>query len=157
MHDIESVKDLSLEQKQVIFELWNHEYPSQLKFNALNDLENYLIQLKEAQHYFVQLNGSFAWAFSFERENEIWLAMIVDAALQGKNLGSLLLNKLKQHHSVLNAWVIDHSSYFKSDGTPYPSPMQFYLKNDFRFINNIRLEIPSLSAAKMVWCEDFND
>ncbi len=151
MFTIETITELQPIHKQIIFDLWNNEYPSQLQFKNLSDLDAYLKNLKSAQHYFVQQNLLNAWAFTFERDCEIWLAMIVDGALQGKKIGTQLLNQLKQEQPVLNAWVIDHQNYAKLNGTPYLSPLKFYLKNDFEIVEAVRLELPDFSALKMIW------
>ena len=77
--------------------------------------------------------------------------MILDRDLQGKGLGSHLLDLAKEQEKELNGWVVDHDRDVKRDGTPYRSPVNFYLKNDFLIIADERLETEHLSTVKIQW------
>ncbi len=139
--------------KETIMRLWNNEYPHQLAFSALADVDAYLNNLHHQTHYFAidetgQIRG---WAFKFVREGEKWFAMILDSSVHQKGLGTKLLSELKQHEKELNGWAIDHERYTKSNGDIYSSPIQFYLKNDFVVCNESRLETETLSAVKIRW------
>ena len=61
--------------------------------------------------------------------------------MQKRGLGTKLLELLKEKENILNGWVIDHANYIKQNGEPYPSPLEFYIKNDFNVHSDIRLEI----------------
>ncbi len=131
--------------------LWNNEYPVQLCYQALSDLDEYLLSLSEPTHYLItnKNNYTVGWAVAFDRDNERWFAIIVDNKSQGKGYGTQLLNMLKKDNSQLNGWVTDHNDYKKSNGNLYPSPLAFYTKNGFELLANERLETENLSAVKI--------
>ena len=141
------------EQKEVIRIFWNKEYPVQLAYKTAADFDKYLGMLNNVRHYLLPGDDGTleGWAFTFLRDDEKWFAIILDSKIHGQGKGTLLLNCLKEHESILNGWVIDHDGYQKQDGMPYLSPLRFYEKNDFVVCDHIRLETATLSAAKIVW------
>lgn len=140
-------------EKKVIFKLWNNEYPEQLAFLRESELENYLRALSKPTHYFAQNDQHeiIGWSFTFERDWEIWFAIIVDHSFQKQEIGSRLLTNMKAQHTILNGWVTDHNLYCKKDGEAYISPMNFYLGNNFIICSEVRLETEKLSAVKIKW------
>lgn len=46
---------LTIEQKKVIYRLWNNEYPEKLAFKAISDLENYVNSLSEVRCFFYKM------------------------------------------------------------------------------------------------------
>jgi hypothetical protein len=145
--------ELKESQKIQILELWNNEYPEKLTFNSIEDFENYLNKLSKQNHYLLldekdEING---WATTFARENEKWFAIIISEKLHGKGIGTKILNELKNNENSLNGWVIDHHSDKKNNGNIYTSPLGFYIKNEFKVINEIRLELEIMSAVKIKW------
>jgi GNAT superfamily N-acetyltransferase len=144
---------LSLEEKEVLRELWNNEYPVRLHLKTPEDFELYLNGLSQTKHYLLfdksnQING---WAFTFLREGENWFAIILDHQIQGRGNGSLLMNEIKKNNTSLNGWVIDHENEVKQNATLYRSPMPFYEKNGFTICKEIRIENEKLSAVKINW------
>ena len=77
--------------------------------------------------------------------------MLMPTSMQGKGYGSILLEELTENKEMISAWVVDHDQDLKSDGSPYVSPLQFYLKNGFVIQEGVRLELDTISAAKLVW------
>lgn len=149
---IRATYEPDLFQKYAIFDLWNKEYPKQLAYSDIHELEDYLGKLRHGHHLFALEEDKIAgWAFAFERDARIWFAIIVDAAFQGRKVGTSLLGELKKYFSELNGWVTDHSRYIKANGEPYASPLSFYLKNDFCVLPDVRLETEHLSAVKIQW------
>lgn len=144
---------LSLEQKQLLFELWNAEYPERIGYKELSEFQNYLDQLSSVKHYLLinDLKQLVGWAFTFVREEEDWFGIIIDSKMQGKKLGTLLLDELKKHKSVLNGWATDHQNDVKRNKEPYLSPLEFYTKNGFIVDQNIRMENDKISAVKIRW------
>jgi hypothetical protein len=140
-------------QKERIFQLWNTAYPSAITYVFMAQLNSYLNNLLDPEHYFLinDENEIAAWALTFSRDNEKWFAIIISEDYQEKGLGTFLLNQIKWNETILNGWVIDSNKYFKSDGTPYVSPLSFYIKNNFKVLRDIRLEIPQMSAVKIRW------
>lgn len=140
-------------QKKVIYELWNAEYPKNLTHQNLSDFENYLNALTNQYHMLlIDKNGAIkGWYFDFDRNNEKSFAMILATEIHGKGFGTLLLNEAKKRESELNGWVIDKTDYLKQNGVGYKSPVPFYLKNGFHKLPEIRLELEHLSAVKITW------
>jgi GNAT superfamily N-acetyltransferase len=151
--DIVNTTQPSEQQKEAICTLWNNEYPAQLAFADMIGVNGYLDNLIEQDHFFAidDYGSIIGWAFSFVRDGERWFAIIVDGKMQGKRLGTRLLNKLKEKEALLNGWVTDHNRYVRQDGTAYPPPLAFYLKNGFEVCNDVRLEVEKLSAVKIKW------
>jgi GNAT superfamily N-acetyltransferase len=132
---------LSSAQKEVVCQLWNQEYPVQLNYHSLAEFDNYLNKLPELKHFLLVTDGDQikAWAVTFVREEEKWFAIIVEAALHGQGIGTLLLNHLKRNEAALNGWVVDHNSYSKKDGRPYLSPFGFMKKMVLLYIQTAAL------------------
>ncbi|MFH7016167.1 hypothetical protein [Flavobacterium sp. FlaQc-47] len=144
---------LSAEEKEVLCDLWNKEYPARLHLKTIEDFESYLNGISNKKHYLLfdysnKING---WAFTFLRENENWFAIILDSQIQGKGNGSFLINKLKKNNDSLNGWVIDQENEIKQNNELYKSPMPFYIKNGFTFCSEIRIENEKMSGVKINW------
>lgn len=151
MGNIISTSVLSQEQKLALLHLWNSEYPAQLAHADINSLNNYLYPLQNVTHYFLMVNEEVtAWAETFTRDGERWFAIITARAMQGKGYGKKMLELLMEKEPILNGWATDHNRYTKADGSPYPSPLEFYVKLGFT-ITDIRLETDKLSSVKIVW------
>jgi len=147
---------LDSKEKQVVFELWNREYPKSLNYNKIKEFDDYLAGLEDQNHVLVKddQNKILGWYITFKRENEVWFAMILDTSIHGKGIGTSLIKKAKKRNKTLNAWVIDRAEYVKNDDTIYKSPLEFYLKNDFKLLKESRLELPKISAVKISWMAD---
>ncbi|WP_312921506.1 N-acetyltransferase [Empedobacter brevis] len=153
--EIYSFTTLNQIHKDYIYKIWNNEYPVNLAFKNLQEVDNYLNNLIDAKHFFVvnehnQLQG---WAVIFERDYEKWFAIIIESTVHHLGLGRKILNRLKTFSTELNGWVIDHQNDIKANGEPYHSPLAFYLKNDFVQISETRLELNKISAVKINWRE----
>ncbi|MCB9251316.1 MAG: GNAT family N-acetyltransferase [Flavobacteriales bacterium] len=134
-------------QQDQINDLWNSEYPAQLKDRfkiLLEGVENYL-------HYLIldPKGIVLAWAAYFEKENEIRFSLVVAKNAQGKGLGTLLLNFLKNDLEDYSGWVVHHNNYLKLSGEPYRSPLNFYLKNGFEVEHNSESKSDLLHAVKV--------
>ena len=144
---------LSNSEKLEVFELWNNEYPKKLSYKSIEQFDSYLEGLDCLSHILLidpnnKING---WYFHFITENEKWFAIILDSKLHGKGLGTELLELAKQNETELNGWVIDHENDKKRNGAFYKSPLRFYLKNGFKKLSGIRLELDKISALKIKW------
>ncbi|MCX2573397.1 GNAT family N-acetyltransferase [Pedobacter sandarakinus] len=144
---------LSTSQKAQIVKIWNLEYPESLNFSNAEGFDQYLMDLSDPTHYIYESESGepMAWACKFIRDNDRWFAIILDKKIQGKGIGTRLLNKLKENECILNAWVIDKKGLKKLDGKHYKSPLKFYLKNGFVVDHDTRLENEKLSAVKITW------
>lgn len=148
-----TLTQLSKPDKIQLLELWNNEYPKKLNYNSLQDLDDYLSGLTNQSHTLILNNSDeiVGWYFDFIRDNQKWFAIILDAKIQGKGFGTLLLNKAKEKEQELNGWVIDHNHNKKLNGETYQSPLAFYLTNGFSLIKQSRLKLEHISAVKIKW------
>ena len=140
-------------QKLQIYELWNNEYQARIGYEDISEFDTYLAKLTD-QHHILALNENEevkGWYFDFIRDNERWFAIILDQSLQGKGFGTNMLNMAKSTNSVLNAWVNDLNTDLKRNGELYKSPLEFYIKNGFKVLSDIRIETEVLSAVKIIW------
>lgn len=147
------VKALSEEQKAQIYEIWNIEYTSKIGYKHISEFEAYLEKLTD-QHHILALDENEnvkGWYFDFIRDEERWFAIILDSSLHGKGVGSKMLELAKSSNTVLNAWVTDHNTDLKQNGEYYQSPLQFYIKNGFEVLTDVRIETDILSAVKIRW------
>ncbi len=145
--------ELTIQQKQGILRLWNAEYPAHLNYPDISGLEQYLEGLADPRHFLIvdEKAEVQAWLSTFTRDEARWFAMIVDSSLQGRGIGSQLLNEAKKQESELNGWATDHNRDKRTDGKAYPSPILFYIKNGFEVLDDIRLEKGALSTVKIRW------
>ncbi len=119
---------------------------------ALADFEEFLATLLEPKYYFLLDNENTAgWAATFTAGPVRSFFIMLHGAYHGKGYGTILLNELKKEGPQLFAWAIDHNNDVKPDGRPYPSPINFYLKNGFTVNNDLRLENEVLSAVNILW------
>ena len=148
-------QELTVQQKEALRGIWNHEYPERLNYRSSADLDNYLTKLTEMKHYLLvkEDHDIKGWAFTFIRDSEKWFAVLLDSSVQRLGYGTRLLNKIKEKETVLNGWVMDHNNTVKSNGAVYQSPLDFYLKNNFT-VSGTRLETATISAVKIFWNKD---
>ncbi|MCD0464406.1 GNAT family N-acetyltransferase [Flavobacterium sp. ENC] len=144
---------LSLQDKEVLLQLWNSEYPERLNYQTMDEFDLYLDALSEKNHYLLiddedKIKG---WAFTFLRNDEDWFAVILNQDVQGTGKGSLLINELKKRKDSLNGWVIDHEKDVKQNKEKYKSPLLFYIKNGFVICTETRIENEKMSAVKINW------
>ena len=150
--NILTTKSLSAKQKEYVLELWNDEYPKSLQLNNMAALDSYLATLSTPSHYFAEVQEVLVgWFVDFQRGNKQWFAMIIARQFHGQGLGSRMLSDAKSRHKKLYGWVIDKEKELRSDGSLYPSPLQFYLNNDFTVNPEVRLETPEISAVQIEW------
>lgn len=139
--------------KKELLSLWNNEYPEKLCYTTLSSFENYLANLTELSHVLMCDENQVVkgWYFDFYRDNKKWFAILIASELHGQGLGTVLLNLAKEKETELNGWVIDHNKDKKQNGNLYTSPLNFYLKNDFKILPKNRLELDTLSAVHIRW------
>ncbi len=149
---IEQHKELSPQDLEALFKLWNDEYPKEASFQNQSDLVDYLNTLSHPKHQLLKDDEGHlkAWFCTFQRIDLPWFAMIVSRDLQGQGWGRKLLEQAQKKHSILNGWAVDHHNYQKSDGSPYPSPLGFYNKLGFRK-TKLKYGEGNLSVVHIVW------
>jgi len=144
---------LSLQEKEVLYQLWNTEYPEKLSYETIDGFDLYLTSLSNTKHYLLidEANKIKGWAFTFFRDDEDWFAILVEKSSQGCGKGSLLMEELKKNKSCLNGWVVDHENDVKQNNEQYKSPLLFYVKNGFVICQETRIENQKISAVKINW------
>lgn len=143
-----------LEDSEIIelLELWNNEYPVSIKYSTIEKFKDFLNNLLDLEHYLIlDSNKIIAWNFVFIRNDERFFGIIIDSNFQKLGIGTKLMNHIKLLYPILNGWVVDHNNYLKLDNSPYFSPLDFYLKNDFKVNQNLRLELKSFTAVRIIW------
>lgn len=144
-------KVLSQIEKEQIRSIWNKEYPVSISHPTLESFENYLTSLQNTVHYLIIENELICgWGLTFDREHERWFALIIDRNLQGKGLGKDLIHQMKLKENSLNGWVVIENDSPRLDGSPYPLPIDFYLKNGFQK-TTIVLESAIFTTQKIIW------
>lgn len=153
--EIIEVLELDEIQKKEIFKLRNQESPVKLIYQTMEDFESYLNRYNEGNPIHLLVYNSAreicGWFFLFDRDGERWFAMMLDKKIQGQGYGSQLLSRAKSYGQDLAGWVIDHGNDVLANGAPYKEPTEFYKKNGFQILHDIRLENDELSAVKIIW------
>lgn len=150
--ELRKLKKLTYNQKSSLMLLWNKEYPSQLAYKSMEEFELYLESLTEVLHLLIyDANILIGWALKFTREGARWFAVIISSQFHNRGLGANLLKEIKEGEKSLNGWVVDHNNYHKLNGATYLSPLDFYLKNNFKIDPTSRIENPRLSAVRVFW------
>lgn len=146
-------KKLTKGQREEILELWNNEYPANLQYKDIAELDAYLLGLADQNHILlVDPNHKIrGWYADFIRNKERWFLTIFSAEFQGRKLGTQILDLAKERNEELNGWVIDSDRYRKANGEAYHSPVEFYRKNGFRILPSVQLRNDTLSAIKVQW------
>ena len=145
-------KKLTSGQKQEIFELWNNEYPRNLKYNDIAELNEYLSKLEDQNHILlIDDNGKIeGWYSDFIRDQERWFLAILNSKIQGKKFGTQILNMAKEANEELKGWVINSDNYIKTNGQPYKSPTDFYKKQGFQILEETKLETNRSTSLLLV-------
>lgn len=146
-------KHLTLREKQEIFELWNNEYPKDLQYREISELNEYLNKLKDKNHILLldQNDNIKAWYSDFIRDNKRWFLAILSSEIQGKKLGTHIIRMAKEANEELYGWVINSNNYLKANGQSYKSPTDFYRKQGFQIFEDLSLETDKISAIQIRW------
>lgn len=132
-----------------INELWDNEYPVRLNGRYLTLLDG----VENFEHFLIRnhQDSLLAWTVYFEKEGEIRFSIIVDPKAAGKGLGTILLDQLKKELDEFYGWVVDIEGDVKKDGSFYSSPLNFYRKNGFVVLEDVRIDNDVLNAVKIRW------
>ena len=99
-HNFKILKTTNLndQERLQLLDLWNNEYPEKISYKSITEFNNYLLKLSNLTHLLMidKRNKIWGWAFSFNRENERWFAIIISKEQQRKGLGRQMLNDLKK-------------------------------------------------------------
>ena len=138
-----------------ITDLWNTNFPKGLAFQGQESLTSFLNKVSPLHHFIYSDPHNSekvgAWLCVFERDQDVWFSIIVDASLQGKGVGRQLIESAKEVCEILNGWVVDRSEYVTAAGKPYQSPLKFYEKLGFQFLPEEKFPSDSLSCIKIRW------
>jgi hypothetical protein len=144
---------LSDEQKKSALKIWNTEYPIKLQLPGIAEFDTFLDTLINPTHYLLIDSNDLiiGWANKYYVESITCFFIMISGDVHGKGYGTTLLNELKKGEKQLFGWAIDHNNDVKASGEPYPSPINFYIKNNFTVNNEMRLENELLSAVNILW------
>jgi hypothetical protein len=128
--NIETHPSLTFGQTRSVLKLWNEEYPKQLNYKSVDELNGYLSGLAHVVHYLIINDDEdvLGWASKFSRDAQKWFVIIINSNIHGKGWGSKILQMIIAHEEEINGWVVDNDSYTKSDSSVYRSPLAFYQK-----------------------------
>jgi len=155
---IKTYPDLTVDQKSSVLRIWNEEYPKQMNYKSIEELNVYLSGLVNVVHFLILNNDEevLGWAFKFSRDLQRWFVIILSNTIHEKGWGSKMLQKIIENEVEMNGWVVDKDLYTKSDSTIYRSPLAFYHKNGFISVSESRLETQDLSAVKIIYRQQGN-
>jgi GNAT superfamily N-acetyltransferase len=156
MPNVEYLTDLTDQQKEAALKIWNAEYPAKLCMPGIAEFKVFLDSLVKPGYFLLKDDDAeiIGWATLFSVESVRCFFIMIKSASHGKGYGTMLLNALKAKENSLFGWAVDHNNDVKADDTPYPSPLNFYRKNNFTINNNLRLETDVLSAVNIIWQAD---
>ena len=156
MPNVEYLTSLTDTQKETALSIWNMEYPVKLCMPGIAEFNAFLDSLINPGYFLLKDDDTeiIGWATLFSVENVRCFFIMLKSSSHGKGYGTLLLNALKAKENTLFGWAVDHDNNVKADGTPYPSPINFYIKNNFTINNELRLETDVLSAVNIIWQAD---
>jgi len=141
---------ISNDELSQVLHLWNNSYPIGICYNDINELNTFFAPLGNRRHYMIKDNSSIeAWIVTFDRDDARWFSIIVSPSNKRKGLGKKLLQYVMKIEPKLNGWVTDHDNDVKRDGTPYESPIGFYLKLGFDIDHQTRYEKPGISCVRI--------
>lgn len=133
-----------------VFQLWNSEYPIGINYPSLETFQEFLKNLGDKKHYLIKAGNELSgWLMSFDRNDGRWFSIIISPRHQKKGIGKELLQFVMSHEQNLQGWVVDHDGDVKADGSPYPSPIDFYVKLGFGIYPEQRFEKPGISCVKI--------
>lgn len=144
------IHELGEDDLKRVHKLWNEEYPVGIYYPELEDFQGFLTPLGRKQHYYVKKNGQIvAWVICFDRDQGRWFSIIIAKDLQGVGLGNELMQHVLSREENLQGWVVDHDRDIKEDGSPYVSPLPFYLKLGFKVDATRRFERAGISCVRI--------
>ncbi len=101
--------ELSEEEKALVLDLWNKEYPAPITYKDMAAFDEFLNKMGKARHKLLFDNDLLAgWVATFDREGERWFSIIVNTSMQGRGIGKKLLELVKAEENHLCGWVVDH-------------------------------------------------
>lgn len=136
----------------ILYSLWNKTYPISVTYDSFEKFQEYLHDLQNLEHLLLETSEGaiLGWYFEFTREEARWFGIIISSEIQGKGWGRKLMLQAQSTTPTLYGWVVDHDRDLKTDGTPYRSPVDFYLSLGFE-LQEERLEKGAVSCAKIMW------
>lgn len=151
--NVEYRTTLSVAEKEDITRLWNAEYPAVIKYGGVADFEAFLDGLTEHRHFLIfgDEGAVDAWLLVFTRDADRWFSIIVNSAVHGRGFGRILIDEARKSEPVLNGWVAADNSLLRTDGSVYPSPLDFYRKLGFAVFDDITLDKNGFRAVKIRW------
>jgi GNAT superfamily N-acetyltransferase len=155
--EFRTVKEFTDSELAALYQLWNQEYPQSIAYHNCQELIHYLSLLNNLNHVLILKEEKVVgWYWDFMRDGNQNFAMILGRNFQGLGIGTACLNRAKTKHSQLFGWVVDRDEFKRADGSTYPSPVAFYVKNGFEILADKRFESEKLSTVQILWEKPLN-
>ena len=147
--------ELSMCEKENLFELWNDEFPASIGYSEFSDFDDEFIGNISSPRYFLLRDNKskkiLGFYVDFLRGKDRWFVMLLGKKIQRKGFGSLLLKHAQTDIDSLYGWVIDQDTYLKANGEKYFAPVAFYKKNGFDISHDIKSSRNGIETVRMVW------
>ncbi|MGB0933224.1 MAG: GNAT family N-acetyltransferase [Lishizhenia sp.] len=149
---IEKKKCLSRTEIEDLRNLWNLVYPSGIAHISLEQTVEFINTKENRTHYVIKnAYKMIAWSFTFLRNEQCWISILVDSKHQKKGLGKALIQEMKADNDELCGWMVDKPGYKTLEGKPYKVPLDFYLRLGFVVQENCRFDSDLLNSVKIEW------
>jgi len=148
---IQRVPSIEEDLLQTVWSWWNEEFPVEFAKDR-QQFDQWLNGLAHRMHYVLFSGETFsAWAMTFDRDDERWFSILIPKANQGKGYGRQLVRALQQNEPRFCGWVITEKNLNNSEGRTYRSPLDFYLKLNFRQTDIQQEFTPNIHPVKIVF------
>ncbi len=161
--EIKNWHDLTWDELKKFARIWNEEYPTIIdryhlpkltgKKPLLSEHSKHwkIILARKKNHPKENIIGFIQLQLSRENDRICFFIMAIDRSHQRMGIGTKLLEKAKELVDELHGWVIVEDIYFKEDGSPYHSPLQFYLRNGFELGKKRYVKEKNLLLKEVIW------
>lgn len=147
----EETRILTLEQREQVRCLWNREYPVKIALKDGEAMNAYLDSLGNPKHklLYKEEDKLVGWYVDFDRDDHRWFAVILDASLHGKGIGSMLMSEAKAENKALFGWAVMTEGLKKTDGSIYRPSIGFYKKFGFSIFDDEIFETEIMTTVKV--------
>jgi ribosomal protein S18 acetylase RimI-like enzyme len=101
----------------------------------------------------LKLTGWLMVSYS-EKQNIHHFNMLVHDNFHRRGIGSKMLYMGKELFDELHGVLVPVNTYKRKDGKPYPSPLNFYLKNGFTLTGRKFVEYDNIELVEIKWSKN---
>lgn len=132
------------------------EYPRFIGIPDIESFKNRINRKKDIKLFlaYIETNNELTgWlqVNQSDKDGLYWFNMIVKGAYHRRGIGSKLLSISKKEFQELHGLIVAKDIYRKRDGSVYPSPKGFYLKNGFVSTGRQFIEYGNIILHEIVW------